>query len=380
LSFAGAWEEFGLNRDETFIDQETRYVDIHRPDGKPDILQQLEHGVLNLAAQVKNIGYPVRGIVVPNLHQYHHLGDASTITDNLPYNPNLKPYESYGKSSSTMDDRWAFTGRNSFMDYSSAAALAAANRALKDYNKSLADECLTLAIKLWEENQDIKEKPDTSRMGRFFGRSAELPAALQLYISTKEEKYAKRFNELIWQTLDRALNWSLQVAIKAIPYMDNEYKSKLKDYVQKYKESNDELMKENPYGVPISTRGWGGTGQVVSWAITSYYAHKAFPEIIGTESVYRGLGYIFGCHPYSNVSFVASVGTKSKKITYGNNRADFSFIAGGIVPGILILKPDFPENKEDWPFLWGENECTIGGCAEYIFLSGAVNELVNKKN
>jgi len=162
--------------------------------------------------------------------------------------------------------------------------------------------------------------------------------------------------------------------------MDNEYKNKLKDYVQKYKEYDDELLKENPYGVPVSVRGWGGSGQVVSWAITNYYAHKAFPEIIGTEYVYRGLGYIFGCHPYSNVSFVASVGTKSKKITYGNNRANFSFIAGGIVPGILVLKPDFPENKDDWPFLWGENEVTIGGSADYIFLSNAVNELVNKKD
>lgn len=38
--------------------------------------------------------------------------------------------------------------------------------------------------------------------------------------------------------------------------------------------------------------------------------------------------------------------------TYGNNRADYSFIAGGVVPGIIIVKPDFPENKDDWPFLW----------------------------
>jgi endoglucanase len=46
-------------------------------------------------------------------------------------------------------------------------------------------------------------------------------------------------------------------------------------------------------------------------------------------------------------------------VAYGSHRADFSFIAGGIVPGVLILKPDFPENKEDRPFLWGENEYVI---------------------
>jgi hypothetical protein len=66
---------------------------------------------------VENIGHPVRGIIVPNLHQYHHLGDATTETDNLPYNPNLKPYETDGKSSGTLDDRWAFTNREPFLDY-----------------------------------------------------------------------------------------------------------------------------------------------------------------------------------------------------------------------------------------------------------------------
>jgi len=37
----------------------------------------------------------------------------------------------------------------------------------------------------------------------------------------------------------------------------------------------------------------------------------------------------------------------AKKVTYGSNRADFRFFAGGVVPGLLILKPDFPENNED---------------------------------
>ena len=64
-------------------------------------------------------------------------------------------------------------------------------------------------------------------------------------------------------------------------------------------------------------------------------------------------------------------------MAYGNNRADFSFIAGGVVPGVLILKPDFPENKDDWPFLWGENEYVINICASYIFCANAVQDLVS---
>lgn len=68
-----------------------------------------------------------------------------------------------------------------------------------------------------------------------------------------------------------------------------------------------------------------------------------------------------------------------KKITYGNNRANFSFIAGGIVPCILVTKPDFRENKEDWPFFRGENEVTVGGCPNYIFLANAAHQLITGK-
>ena len=379
LSFVDTWERFKIDHDQTYISQSEKYVDIHRPDGKPDLLQQLEHGALNLVAQVKNIGHPVRGIVVPNLHQYHHLGDASTITDNLPYNPNLKPYESDGKSSGTMDDRWVFTGRSPWLDYQTIAALAAANRALINYNKPLAEECLFYALKLWNENLNMPEPPDTFKRFGFNSNSIKLKAALELFITTKDKQFEKYFKEIIWTSLNGFVAMNINTALQAYPYMDNEYKKKLKDYVIKYKEYNDKITKDNPYGVPLFFRGWAGNTQIINWAITNYYANKYFPDIIDSEYVLRGINYIFGCHPYSNISFVSSVGTKSKKITYGNNRADFRFIAGGVVPGVLLLKPDFLENKEDWPFFWGENECVIDTGAAYILLSLAVNDLVNSK-
>jgi endoglucanase len=390
-SFVAAWEKFSINRDETYIDQKTRYVDIHRPDGKPDILQQIEHGTLNVVAQCENIGHPVQGIIVPNLHQYHHLGDAINETDNLPYNPNLKPYETDGKSSGTLDDRWAFTTRMPFLDFQTAASLAAASRALRGYNNDLADRALSNAKRLVDEANELSKKAPKNGdpMLRMMGRGGDLDAVLQLYITTKEQKYADRFLAEIWPLLENTIGnmssdmWfftgrGLLAALKAVPYMDDSFKAKLKNYVVKYKESLSEMEKKNPYGVPITTGGWGGTGGVVNWAITNYYAYKVFPEIVDKEYVLKGLNFIFGCHPYSNVSFVNAVGTRSKKVSYGNNRADFTTIAGGIVPGLMLLKPDFLENKDDWPFLWGENEITIGGSAEYIFLACAVNEMMGQ--
>ena len=380
LNFVDAWEKFKVDRDETFIDQATRYVDIHRPDGKPDILQQIEHGALNVVAQVENIGHPVRGIIVPNLHQYHHLGDAINETDNLPYNPNLKPYETDGKSSGTLDDRYVFTNRITALDYSTAGALAAAYRPLSSYNKNLADRCLSAARKLWDDNSNKPQYNSNSPIDQIFTVSSEMAAALQLYITTKDKEYSMRFLELLWPSLDKSVvgRGEILLALQALPYLDNDFKIKLRGYIVKYKETIDGYSKENPYGVPITTRGWGGNSFVISFAITNYYANKAFPDIISPEYVFKGLNYIFGCHPYSNISFVSAVGTRSKEIAYGNNRADFTFIAGGVVPGLLLFKPDFLENKEDWPFFWGENEYVIDICSAYVFLSNAVNEMVNK--
>jgi endoglucanase len=376
MSFVDAWEDFGLNRDETYIDQKTRFVQIHRPDGRPDILQQIEHGTLQLVAQFKNIGFAVRGINFPHLYEYTHLGDAGSITDNLLYNPKLKPYESDGLTSGTLDDRWVFTPKIPSLNYSGIAAMAAASRALKNYNRQLSDEALETAITAW--NKQRKEPPpEIAKRTPWFFNDAECVAALQLYITTKDEQYRKRFDELLWPLLDSALVFNIGTAAKAVPYMPQEYTSKLRPYALKYKEEIEKLDQQNPYGVPVGMRGWAGDEELVDWAITNYFLNKTFPDIIGREEVYKGLTYLFGCHPYSNLSFVAGVGTRSKRRTYGSNRADFSFIAGGVVPGVLLIKPDFLENKDDWPFLWGENECVINICAEYIFLAAATNHLLN---
>jgi hypothetical protein len=376
MYLASTWEHFRPQRDETHVDQAKRFVDIHRPDGKPDILQQIEQGALALVAQHRAFGRAITTIIAPQLHQYHHLGDWSTQTDGLPYDPALQLYESDGKRSGTPDDRWVFTNKSAGTNYVSSAALAAASRALRGYNDALSAECLAAAAKAWDdERQGAASAPGTG-FEAMMRAGGELGATLQLLMATKESRYTERFQELIWPALDRALGLSISAAVQAAPYLDGGYRQKLRPYVLKYKAELDGLSKQNPYGVPITTRGWAGNEAVIGWAVTNYHLHKAFPDLIGAEYVLRGLNYILGTHPVSNVSFVSGVGTRSKRIAYGMNRADYTFIAGGVVPGVLVLKPDFPENKDDWPFLWGENEYVIDICAHYIFLANAVSELL----
>ena len=374
--FAATWEAFKPKIDETYINEKTRYVDIHDPDGKPDILQQIVHGVLQQLGQQKAFGRAIRAISEDHLYQYDQQGDPAQVTDNKIYDPNLKPYQVKGDSSGTPDDRWAFTDDVPGINYMSIAALASASRALKGFNDSLATECITVAEQSWARQQKDTVGAGNRRM-RFFREYAEIPADLQLMISTKKDLYANRFKKLIWPALDKALDRTIEQAVMAVPYFGNDYRKKLEPYVKQFKKHDDELLQKNPYGVPISTGGWGSDAGIVNWAITNYYVHKAFPEIVGPQYSIRGIDYLFGCHPYSNTSFVSSVGVHSKQRYYSSNRADLSFIAGGVVPGILVLKPDFPENMNAWPMLWGENESVIDICSNYIFLSNAVNSLLH---
>ena len=206
----------------------------------------------------------------------------------------------------------------------------------------------------------------------------EMRAAVELLICTKDVRYINRINAL-WPFVEKNFNMVASLVVRAIPYADETFKNRIRPLVKEYKKKQDELYKKNPYGVFITKGGWAGNGQVISTSAVNYLLHKAFPDIITPEDVYKGLNFIYGTHPDSNISFVSGIGIHSKTVAYGNNRADYSFIAGGIVPGVLIVHPDFPENKEDWPFLWGENEYVVNLGASYIFLVNAVNELVHNQ-
>jgi hypothetical protein len=378
MNLVQTWEAFKPTRDETLVNQTTRFTDLHHPDGKPDILQQIEHGTLQLVAQHNAVGYAINGIVEAHLDQYTHLGDAVTKTDNLVYNSSLKELESDGRTSGTFDDRWAFTNRSSALNYGSTAALAAAARSLKGYNDSLAATCLEIAQRVWKEENS--HAPDNFRHGNTTGGNLvdeKLRAALELLISTGEKTYRDSILALLPE-FEKQFGRYASIAVRAIPFMDESYRNKIEGFVKNYKANLDRTTQQNPFGVPIGTGGWAGSGQVIGFAMNNYLLHKAFPGIIDREHVLRGLNFLYGCHPGSNISLVSAVGTQSKEVAYGNNRADFSFIAGGIVPGVLILQPDFPENKEDWPFIWGENEYVINLGASYIFLVHAVNDLLKK--
>jgi hypothetical protein len=369
-------EAFGADGDDTSVDEAARYVQIHKPDGQPDVEQQIRHGVLFLLAQYKMFDHAIPGIVEPTLEQYTHLGDAASKTDGKIYNAKMGPLESDGPYSGVPDDRWAFTTHVTALNYETASALAAASRVLRGFDEPLAKECLETASHVWEQEQ--KSTPVEFHSFNTTGgdlKEEEIKAAVELLIATNGgEVYRKRLQELVPVIGEhfRSVGWT---AVRAIPLMDAQYKDAMATAVRAYKGKLDEYLSKNPYGVPIATGTWGGSGPVADFAVQMYFLHSAFPEIVGTEYTLRGLDYVLGVHPVTNLSLVSGVGTHSKMIGYGNNRADYTFIPGGMVPGVTVIAPDYPELSDAWPFLWYENEYVVDAATAFILTANAAESV-----
>ena len=372
---AHIWDEFRPLRDQTLVDHQLRRVELHVPDGSPDIQQQVAHGVLYLASMYDAVGHAIHGVVEPDVAQYTHLGDAASKTDGLLYDPALAFGERTATHSGTPDDRWAFTSRASALDYGSAAALAAGSRALVGFDDALAAKALTLAERIWDEEQ--ARDPFTFSHGNTTGGwlpGEQFLAATELLITTGKPNYARSV-ERLWQEVKPRGTQYLRAALAALPHMPAGFRAELEPVARQIADAREPFTGANPYGVPITTGGWAGNGAVIETGLTAFAIHRAFPELSDGSAVFRSLDYLHGTHPASNLSFVSGVGARSKEVAYGSNRADFSFIPGGVVPGVLIIKPDYPENQENWPFFWGENEYVVNMTPSYAALVMAADAL-----
>ena len=379
------WRTFRPERDQTLIDHKTLYADIHVPDGIPDNVQYIMQGTLNINAQVENIGFVAGTIGQPDMHHYHHLGDAMTLTDGLIYDPTLARYEVKGNRSGTPDDRFVLTGRFSPAGtMGTIVSLAAAYPALKEYFPEEAERTLKNALMLWDKySEAAAPSNNTNAAGALFGRMGGDPrmqAAIELWFATGDQKFKDFFTPLVEAQLNPqpvqapsmangrgGVGMNLSAALEVYPYMDKKFQDKVKALIPAYVKSITAVAEDNPYGVNIAGATWAGNSGIINNAYNCYKVWKLFPDMIDPEFVFAGLNYLFGCHPYNNKSFITAVGVTTKNVAYSNNRADYSVIPGGVVPGLLV-KEDFFENKDDYPFHWGENECCINDAPRYVEL------------
>src|SRR5664279_487908 len=427
-SLALAYREFDLKYDELTVDEVAHEVEMHRPDGVPDTVRQVKHGALLILAQFHNIGHAIRGTHEPDLRQYTQVGDGASKTDGRIYDAKLGLNEMKGEYSGKPDDRWIFTSTNPFFQWNGIAALAAAADTLKGWDDALAKDCLETAIKAWK---DAKEHPTRYPVGGGSGgvapagapeggvlaasqgvlsgaQSGRKPAgsgttsapaappagaarggfntgldwaaALELTIATSgAEPYKSRLKELFPQMITpQQMGLRGWTAVRALPYLDASAKDQMREAVKTYMAGLDKQLDATPFGVPPSLGTWGGSGAVVDMAIRMYFLHKAFPDLVSSEYTLRAVNYILGTHPVSSTSYVAGVGTVSKTKTYSNNRGDNSYIPGAVIPGYIIIKPDFPGCIDDFGFLWFEDEAVVAGSASWVVAGNAADAIVKE--
>ncbi len=359
-----AYEFFGNNYDETSINQETRIVEIHKPDGKSDILQQIEHGVLSIVSSYESMGRLYRGIQEVSLQQYVHLGDASTITDNLVYKEN-KEDPILGQPLPE-DDRLVFTEKNPQRELYTAQVLAAACRVLKTYNPELAGKCLKISEELCKSNSSAMP-------------TLRANAIAELYLTTSKNEYELYLQKYVDSLTDNIEYFSETIGRVTAKMGNNEFTGKIEKAVKKAFEKIIELQKQNPYGVPYKPYVWGAGWSIQSFGVKQLCLYLGFPKIFTSEYAFNAMNFILGCHPGENTaSFASGVGVKSLTVAYGVNRDEWSYIPGGVGSGTAIIRPDLPELKI-WPYFWQQTEYVMGGGAtDFMFLTMAADWLLNK--
>ena len=352
-----ALEAFHPEIDATAIDQVRRIVEIHEPDGRNDIQQQIEHGMLNVVNCYLALGRFSKGIITNNLRQYTLLGDTSTMSDGILGND---------------DDRWIFPDTGDGIG--AAVNLAASARALRGFNDTLATHCVDIARETFARAQAAAAASGRDRpMGR-------MQLATELYLTTGEVQY---FDFIVshWDAVVASVNSCAWYIARVELQMEGkrQYRkqcSAFREALQRYREALDRQSAETPYGVPYRPSIWGAGWDIQSFGYRHYFLAKAYPDIFAPDQVLNALHFILGRHPGSNqASFAGGVGASSATVGYGLNRADWSYIPGGTVSGTALIRPDFPELLT-FPYLWQQVEYVLGGgSSHYMFLVLAAKDL-----
>jgi hypothetical protein len=241
---------------------------------------------------------------------------------------------------------------------------------LKGFNDTLSAQCLEVAEAIFNLDRQFTDRQAASK----------LHAASELYLTTGQQIYKDYLlnNKSLIISEFRNIGWLICGAI---------FKTGNDELIQSVKKAANAFASEiakqgsqTPFGVPYSPYIWGAGWDIQSFGVRQYYLNKAFPDIFPIDYMYNALNFILGVHPGSNTaSFASGVGARSTTVAYGANRADWSYIPGGVSSGTALIRPDFPELL-DWPFLWQQQEYVMGGGAtNFMFLVLAADKLLNKE-
>ncbi|MDR1294937.1 MAG: glycoside hydrolase family 9 protein, partial [Bifidobacteriaceae bacterium] len=370
-------------------------VEMHRPDGVADIVQQIKHGAMQILANYSKVGIVQGTVEVPTLRQYTHLGEGSTDTDGFIYDPALDPDEVVERGgkvySGINDDRMLMLGSGGGAPTSNlstvSVSLAGAANVVKDDYPEFAAECLDAAAEIWAAHGQWAISTPNQRANAF-------NTLVQLMLATEGTSayaaYEADMNALLALNpgpelnpfvtfLPIATNYS---AVFVMDLMGPAFKQNVIDAVIATAPTY-EAVADTPFGFTESlTATWGPISGKLTSAQRAAICYETIGDVPGIEPlkdhILMAVNYVLGTHPYNDTSWLVGVGANSHKFPYNSNRADEGFIPGSIVPGYINFRPDFPEALDNFSFLWATNEAIIDYPSRFMVAGLAADKIARQ--
>ena len=379
-----AYEEFGLRRDVATLDAEGGRFTLGKPDGVPDIVQQIEWGVLWLRGMLQPDGRSFVGLV-DQPDRYSQSGKKwSEMTDNKP---------------GTGDERQVYVDYHAELQLMQATALCAASRALRQARPELSKQCLDDAVKALEYFRAHKE---VYRSTVYFypehkGRDGMLALTLaELYLTKKDPSYLKELEGMaeairnlevtdpyITGTSASTFWYAPPVLARlhgALP--DGALKSAVVAACRRAAEA--QAQSEAPRPWPFHYWHFGNWGQAPTGAtrtFDAYWLSKAVPDVFPVSAALRSMLWIYGLHPLNDRTFVSGVGLPGPEYIHSGQIFGLFGSEPGSVPGALVggLTGLFPWVEADVLYYrddgnCGNNEVSITTAPVYLFAVNALKQ------
>ncbi len=346
-----AYEEFGIERDVATLDADAQTFTAGRPDGTPDILQQIEWGVYWLLSMMQPDGRSYVGVVAQPKYRGRR-GGWDKATDNKP---------------GTGDERHLYVDYHAELQLMQATALCAASRVLSKARPHLAQKCLLAARKAFGYFRTHKEV--YRRTAYFYtrtkGRDGAVAAALaELYMTTGDAAALRQLEAMADKITNLDMDWPAKQSSSpssfwyAPPMLarlsaklgEGKLKAACLSVCRRAATFHAGRLSERPRAGHYTDFGkLGNNCPVLSRVFDAYWLSKVAPDILPMSRAVQPMLWTYGLHPLSDVVFVSGIGYKGPKHLPSGHlfhvfRPEAGTVPGAPVPGITAIRPYVPDN------------------------------------
>jgi len=383
-TLALAYEEFGIERDVATLDAAGRSFTAGRPDGTPDLLQQVEWGALWLLKMQQPDGLVYAGVCgEPAQRGRLALGQ---VTDGRP---------------GTGDERYVYVDYHPDVQLVQAVALAAAARVLGPVRPALTDRCVQAAraaLRYFQEHEEVYRGGGGYTADQVHGKERDamvMAAAIELYLTTHEAGYLDIVRGLAGSLPELEFKWPLPRRTgnarfwycpsflvrlhQALP--DGELKATLEATIRRAAQVQAGVAAVRPWPFYWYDFGkWGNSGVCTARAFDTYWLSKVAPDLLPPSSALRAMMWLYGLHPAGDTTFVTGLGLPGPQHLYSSHlHALFGYepagVPGALVPGMGGFWRAGVLSYMDEHGNYGHNEACIYTQAQYVFAVNAMKAM-----